>query len=168
MTLKEGTYRIRYVPVGLQPPFVGGLYAKSTEFGEPLLAEPETPGNPPQIWEVHRNENGKYIITQPGFKTKFAGIGPVLFGWSLSNPSEKFPGGNILFKVNYAEFEIEQVGSGDHLMYSIKVPNPEGPHSPTLNSEFFVAERDHLLVSQAYWSSLRVSRPHPHWQFIPA
>lgn len=41
MTLKDGLYRIRFVPVNVQPPFLGGLYATATEFGEPILAEPE-------------------------------------------------------------------------------------------------------------------------------
>lgn len=168
MSLKEGLYRIRYIPAAVDPPFTGGLYAKSTEIGEPILAEAPTAESRPQVWEVHRNQNGKYIITQPGFQSKLAGIGPVLMGWSLSNPSESFPGGKILFKVNYAELEIEPVGSGDNLMYSLKVPNPEGTHGAGLNIDFFIAERDHDVVSQAYWSSLRFSRPHPHWQFIPA
>jgi hypothetical protein len=68
-------------------------------------------------WQVTRNDNGKYIITQPGFQTKFAGIGPVLMGWSLSNSSSKFPGGAILFKVDYAELELEPEGQGENLVY---------------------------------------------------
>lgn len=39
MTLQEGLYHIRFVPSGIQPPFVGGLYATATEIGEPILAE---------------------------------------------------------------------------------------------------------------------------------
>jgi hypothetical protein len=37
--LKDGLYQIRFVPSGIQPPFVGGLYATATEIGEPVLAE---------------------------------------------------------------------------------------------------------------------------------
>jgi hypothetical protein len=47
MVLKPGRYQIRYVPVAQQPPFLGGLYATSTEINEPLLAEPNP--NAPQV-----------------------------------------------------------------------------------------------------------------------
>ncbi|KAF9451429.1 hypothetical protein P691DRAFT_807783 [Macrolepiota fuliginosa MF-IS2] len=168
MTLKEGLYRIRFVPVCIQPPFVGGVYARSTEIGEPIAAKADGPEDPPQVWEV-RLQNGKYIITQPGFSTKlpFMGPGPVLAGWGLAEPSDKFPGGPILFKVGYQEFDIQPVGEGDSLMYSIKVPNPQGIHSPGLNAEFYVTEDKHILQSQAFWSNLRFKQPNPCWQFLP-
>ena len=161
MTLEPGRYRIRYIPPGIAPPFVGGLYAVSTDIGQPILAEPLGPEHPSQVvssphsfeqyppltlrkksqWEVHRNENNKYIITQPGFNSKLPGIGPVLMGWSLSSPSADHQGGRILFGVSYVELEIEPVGSSDNY-FSIRVPDPNVTHAPD-QVEFFIAECDH-------------------------
>ncbi|KAL9710901.1 hypothetical protein Ac2012v2_005441 [Leucoagaricus gongylophorus] len=165
MTLEPGRYRIRYIPPGIAPPFVGGLYAVSTDIGQPILAEPLGPEHPSQVWEVHRNENNKYIITQPGFNSKLPGIGPVLMGWSLSSPSADHQGGRILFGVGYVELEIEPVGSSDNY-FSIRVPDPNVTHAPD-QVEFFIAECDHDLVSRPYWSGLGLRRPHPNWEFIP-
>jgi hypothetical protein len=70
-------------------------------------------------FEVERNNKGKYVIRQPGFKTRLS-PGPVLAGWSVanvSNPSKNHPGGNILFRTDLTEFEIEPMGQGDQLMY---------------------------------------------------
>ncbi|KAJ3574472.1 hypothetical protein NP233_g1742 [Leucocoprinus birnbaumii] len=163
-TLKPGRYRIRYVPVGLQPPFVGGLYADSKEIGEPLTAEPLSPTTPPQVWAVHAAENGKFTITSPGFKSKLAGIGPVLPGWDVASSAPNFPGGKVLLRVGYTEFKIEPVGQGDKLMYSIQVPTEVG-----IGYGFYLAvDDDHQLVSRPFWEPIRETRPHPHWQFIPA
>jgi len=99
-------------------------------------------------WEVHRNENNKYIITQPGFNSKLPGIGPVLMGWSLSSPSADYHGGKILFGVGYAELEIEPVGSSDHY-FSIRVPDPSDTGVPH-QVEFFIAERDHDVRASSF------------------
>lgn len=130
---------------------MGGLYAVSTDICQPILAEPMGPEHPSQVWEVHHNENNKYIITQPGFNSKLPGIGPVLMGWSLSSPSADHQGGRILFGVGYVELEIEPVGSSDNY-FSIRVPDPNVTHAPD-QVEFFIAECDHDLVSCPYWSS---------------
>lgn len=49
MALEEGTYRIRFVPTSVLPPFEGGLYATATGVGEPILAEAEGPDNAPVV-----------------------------------------------------------------------------------------------------------------------
>lgn len=49
MSLKPGRYQIRYIPPGITPPFVGGLYAVSTDIGQPILAEPLSSEHPPQV-----------------------------------------------------------------------------------------------------------------------
>ncbi len=58
MSLKEGLYNIRFVPSGINPPFLGGLYATATEFGEPILAEAEGPDTPGQVVSTISNPKG--------------------------------------------------------------------------------------------------------------
>ncbi|KAF9447461.1 hypothetical protein P691DRAFT_802309 [Macrolepiota fuliginosa MF-IS2] len=165
--LEAGLYIIRFVPVGIQPPFVGGLYAQAKDYGQPIAAEPLGPNSPAEVWEVNV-QNGKYIITQRGFTSKNPLLrpGPVLAGWSLANPPDKYPGGYVLFTVDYQEFDIEPVGEGEHLMYSVKVPSPGGAGAQDI--EYVVTEQEDLLFSKAYASGPRFRRPIPHWQFIPA
>lgn len=43
MALIPGLYNIRFVPVSVQPPFLGGLYATAKEVGSPVLAEAKGP-----------------------------------------------------------------------------------------------------------------------------
>ncbi|PPR00355.1 hypothetical protein CVT24_004391 [Panaeolus cyanescens] len=167
MSLTKGVYSIRFVPPGMEPPFMGGMYATPKGYGEPIYGEalgPSATGN--QTWQLNPCNDGEpntFIITTPQWpKLPFSiqGPGPVLPGWGLVGDVPTGRHDNVLLKVSDVKWRIELAEDGK--TYTISPAETDG----RVGVSFYVDldSRSETLYIKTI-PVIRDPPPAPRWEF---